>query len=213
MADLRSEATLPEQSQGVIRKNKDSLSRAISKHLIFVLRVLSVSLIACLAGGLLSARERNLRKCARSAKSERIPCGRCQKNGGGGGRKGWVGEWKEGKKGNWGERGGTFFISCFSLPPLFAPVMQATTHAPYSASNFGAHLRAWQIKLPATQAKFPIISNCYCILLLSLLAVLPNKGSCTSSSPPAFCFGRRTTNCGDWDALGTYWSISLLRQH
>ena len=209
MADLRSEATPPEQPQGVIRKNKDSLSRAISKHLIFVLRILSVSLIACLAGGLLSEREKNLRKRARSAKSERIPCGRCQKKGG----RGWVGEWEEGKKGNWGERGGTFFISCFSLPPLFAPVMQATTHAPYSASNFGAHLRARQIKLSATQAKFQIISNCYCILLLSLLAVVPNKGSCTSSSPPAFCFGRRTKNCGDLDALGTYWSISLLRQY
>ena len=85
MADCRSEATLPEQSQGVIRKSKDSLSRAISKHLIFVLRILSVSLIACLAGGLLSEREKNLRKRARSAKSERIPCGGCQKNGGGGG--------------------------------------------------------------------------------------------------------------------------------
>ena len=88
MGDWRSEATPPEQSKGVIRKNKDSLSRAISKHLIFVPRILSVSLIACLAGGLLSEREKNLRKCAQSAKSERIPCGRCQKNGGGGGKGG-----------------------------------------------------------------------------------------------------------------------------
>ena len=91
MGDWRSEATPPEQSKGVIRKNKDSLSRAISKHLIFVLRILSVSLIACLAGGLLSEREKNLRKCARSAKSERIPCGKCQKNGGGGGGRGGEG--------------------------------------------------------------------------------------------------------------------------
>ena len=88
--------------------------------------------------------------------------------------------------------------------PLFALVMQATRRAPYSARNFGAHLRARQMKPPATQAKIQIISNCQCILLLSLLAVLPNKGSCTSSSPPVFCFGRRTTNCGDLDALGTY---------
>lgn len=95
MADCRSEATLPEQSQGVIRKNKDSPSRAISKHLIFVLRILSVSLIACLAGGLLSEREKNLRKRARSAKSERIPCGRCKKTGGGEER---VGRGMEGRK-------------------------------------------------------------------------------------------------------------------
>ena len=122
----------------------------------------------------------------------------------GGGRKGWVGEWEEGKKGNWGERVTDVFPFVLFSPSAFAPVMQATTHAPYSTSNFGAHLRARQIKLAATQAKFQIISNCYCILLLSLLAVLPNKCSCTSSSPPAFCFGRRTTNCGDLDALGTY---------
>jgi len=88
--------------------------------------------------------------------------------------------------------------------PLFALVMQATRRAPYSACNFGAHLRARQIKPLATQAKIQLISNCHCILLLSLLAVLPNKGSCTSSSPSVFCFGRRTTNCGDLDALGTY---------
>ena len=83
MGDWRSEATPPEQSQGVIRKNKDSLSRAISKHLIFVLRILSVSLIACLAGGLLTEREKNLRKRARGSNSERTPCDRCQKEGGG----------------------------------------------------------------------------------------------------------------------------------
>ena len=79
MADLRSEATLPEQSQGVIRKNKDSLSRAISKHLIFVLRILSVSLIACLAGGLLGEREKPAKTCAK--REERTPRGRCQKKG------------------------------------------------------------------------------------------------------------------------------------
>ena len=101
MGDWRSEATPPEQSKGVIRKNKDSLSRAISKHLIFVLRILSVSLIACLAGGLLTEREKNLRKRARSTKGERTLNGRCQKKWGG---RGWLGEWKEGKKGNWGER-------------------------------------------------------------------------------------------------------------
>ena len=84
MGDCRSEATLPEQSQGVIRKNKDSPSRAISKHLIFVFRILSVSLITCLAGGLLSAREKNLRKRAREAR--RASASRVagvKKNGGG----------------------------------------------------------------------------------------------------------------------------------
>ena len=127
MGEWRSEATPPEQSKGVIRKNKDSLSRAISKHLIFVLRILSVSLIACLAGGLLSEREKNLRKCARSAKSERIPCGRCQKNGGGG-RKGWGGEWKEGKKGNWGKRVRDVFPFV-----LFSPSPFCACHASYDA--------------------------------------------------------------------------------
>ena len=138
----------------------------------------------------------------------------------GGGKRG-VGKWEEGKKGGGLGResqGYVFPFVFFSLPPpphlpllpplppspLFALVMQATRRAPYSARNFGAHLRARQMKPPATQAKIQIISNCQCILLLSLLAVLPNKGSCTSSSPPVFCFGRRTTNCGDLDALGTY---------
>lgn len=65
MADLRSEATPPEQPQGVIRKNKDSLSRAISKHLIFVLQIPSVSLIACPAGGLLGEREQPAKTCAK----------------------------------------------------------------------------------------------------------------------------------------------------
>ena len=117
------------------------------------------------------------------------------------------------KKGSWGERVRDVFLFVLFSWPLFAPVMQGTTHAPYSASNFGAHLRARQMQSPATQAKFQIIGHCYCILLLSLLAVLPNKGSWTSFSPSAFCFGRRTKNCGDLDALGTYCSISLLRQH
>lgn len=65
MADLRSEAAPPEQSQDVIRKNKDSLSRAISKRLIFVLRILSVSLITCLAGVLLREREKPAKACAK----------------------------------------------------------------------------------------------------------------------------------------------------
>ena len=86
MGDWRSEATPPEQSKGVIRKNKDSLSRAISKHFIFVLRILSVSLIACLAGGLLSEREKNLRKCARRASASRVAG--VKKTGGGGGKGG-----------------------------------------------------------------------------------------------------------------------------
>ena len=125
MADLRSEATPPEQPQGVIRKNKDSLSRAISKHLIFVLRILSVSLIACLAGGLLTEREKNLRKRARSTKSERTLNGRCQKKGGG---RGWVGEWEEGKKGNWGERVRDVFPFV-----LFSPSPFCACHASYDA--------------------------------------------------------------------------------
>ena len=118
MGDWRSEATPPEQPQGVIRKNKDSLSRAISKHLIFVLRILSVSLIACLAGGLLTEREKNLRKRARSTKSERTLNGRCQKKRG---VRGWVGEWEEGKKGNWVERVRDVFpFVLFSPSPLCA---------------------------------------------------------------------------------------------
>ena len=84
MADLRKEATLLEQSQGVIRKNKDSLSRAISKHLIFVLRIVSVSLIACLAGGLLSEREKPAKTCAK--REERAyPVWQMSKKGRGGG--------------------------------------------------------------------------------------------------------------------------------
>ena len=125
MGDWRSEATPPEQPQGVIRKNKDSLSRAISKHLIFVLRILSVSLIACLAGGLLTEREKNLRKRARSTKSERTLNGRCQKKGGG---RGWVGEWEEGKKGNWGERVRDVFPFV-----LFSPSPFCACHASYDA--------------------------------------------------------------------------------
>ena len=79
MGEWRSEATPPEQSKGVIRKNKDSISRAISKHFIFVLRILSVSLIACLAGGLLGEREKPAKTCAK--REERTPRGRCQKKG------------------------------------------------------------------------------------------------------------------------------------
>ena len=96
MADWRSEATPPEQSQGVIRKNKDSLSRAISKHLIFVLRILSVSLIACPAGGLLGEREKPAKTCAKR-EGRAYPVWQVSKKGGG---RGWVGEWEEGKKGN-----------------------------------------------------------------------------------------------------------------
>ena len=83
MADLRCEATLPEQSQGVIRKNKDSLSRTISKHLIFVFGILSVSLIACVVGGLLSEREKPAKTCAK--REERAyPVWQVSKKGGGG---------------------------------------------------------------------------------------------------------------------------------
>ena len=91
MGDWRSEATPPEQSKGVIRKNKDSLSRAIFKHLIFVLRILSVSLIACLAGVLLREREKPAKTCAK--RQERAyPVWQVSKRGGGGGGGGWVGE-------------------------------------------------------------------------------------------------------------------------
>lgn len=82
MADLRSEATLPDQSKGVIRKNKDSLSRAIYKRIIFVLRILSVSLIACLTGGLLGEREKPSKTCAK--REERAyPVWQVSKKGGG----------------------------------------------------------------------------------------------------------------------------------
>ena len=127
MADLRSEATPPEQSQDVIRKNKDSLSRAISKRLIFVLRILSVSLITCLAGVLLREREKPAKACAK--RQERAyPVWQVSKKRGGGGRKGWVGEWKEGKKGNWGKRVRDVFPFV-----LFSPSPFCACHASYDA--------------------------------------------------------------------------------
>ena len=165
----------------------------------FALRMLSVILIS-LPSWLFVWRKRKSCKNVRKARSQR---GRCQK-----GRRAGRGTGGRKKGRELGERVRDVFpFMLFSLPPspsFFAPVMQATRRAPYSARNFGAHLRARQMQSPATQATFQIISNCYCILLLSPLVVLPNKGSCTSSSPPAFCFGRRTTNCGDLEALGTY---------
>ena len=84
MADLRSEATPPEQSQDVIRKNKDSLSRAISKRLIFVLRILSVSLITCLAGVLLREREKPAKACAKRQEASVPRMAGVKKRGGGG---------------------------------------------------------------------------------------------------------------------------------
>ena len=84
MADWRSEATSPEQSQGVIRNNKDSLSRAISKHLIFVLQILSVSLIACPAGGLLGEREKPSKTCAKREERAHPVWQVSRKRGGGG---------------------------------------------------------------------------------------------------------------------------------
>lgn len=167
----------------------------------FALRMLSVILIS-LPSWLFVWRKRKSCKNVRKARSQR---GRCQK-----GREARAGRGTGGrKKGRELEEKvrDVFPFMLFSLPrspSFFAPVMQATRRAPYSARNFRAHLRARQMQSPATQATFQIISNSYCILLLSLLVVLPNKGSCTSSSPPAFCFGRRTTNCGDLEALGTY---------
>ena len=116
MADLRSEATPPEQSQDVIRKNKDSLSRAISKRLIFVLRILSVSLITCLAGVLLREREKPAKACAKRQEASVPRMAGVKKRGGGGVGRG-IGERKKRELRREG-KGSFSFRAFLSLPFL-----------------------------------------------------------------------------------------------